>query len=399
MATLTVTLLSNGHGEDTIGASLVTAFQKLDPALKLQAFPTVDEGNAYVGLDIPILGPRQAMPSSGLLMHNWALFKGDINAGFLPMTLQQLRDLRKLKTDALIVIGDGYASLLSSIVKTKQRFYLQSLVSAHHAKEADAKELSKSLANRFFMENLSYPERALMRHLMTRVYVRDDATEQLLKTQGLTHVSCLGNPMLDVLAGQVMPEHKSTAKNAPIIALLPGTRQYAAEALDKMLTALTQLSNTTALVAWAGGDLPEHFIGWQEKQSNTNQKGLCQTLEHNTNQVFIYEGRFADILHTADLVLGTSGTANEQAAALAKPVISFSVPPLYSQVFLENQKRLLGEGLSICSSEPSTIATTIRHLLTDDTAYARAALVGQSRMGKTGGSDAIVKDILHHLKV
>ncbi len=383
MTSLNVTFLSNGYGEDSIAASLITVLQKqkTKPHFTIQAFPTVDEGNAYLGLDIPVLGPRKSMPSGGLLMHNWQLFKTDIQAGFIPMTLQQLKDLKSLKTDVLIVVGDAFALLLSSLVSCKHRFYIQTLVSAHHQKQQ-----SKNL-NRFFMENLSYPERALTRHLVEQLYVRDDLTASKLKEIGIKHVSSLGNPMLDKLKGSPMPF------KAPVIALLPGTRQYAKQSLSLMLESLTQLTNTIALVAWAGSELPHHFDAWQSVTYKP-QEGLIKKLELNSNTVFIFEGRFADVLHSADLVLGTAGTANEQAAALAKPVVSFPLEPLYSLSFLENQKRLLSHALSISEPDPQSIATSLKYLLNDKQAYQQAAATGKERMGKAGGSEAIIKDIL-----
>lgn len=383
MTSLNVTFLSNGYGEDSIAASLIAVLQnqKTTARLTIQAFPTVDEGNAYLGLGIPILGPRKRMPSGGLLMHNWQLFKTDIQAGFIPMTFQQLKDLKNLKTDILVVVGDAFALLLSSLVSCKHRFYIQTLVSAQHQQKQ-----SKHL-NRFFMENLSYPERALTRHLVEHLYVRDDLTASKLKQIGIKHVSSLGNPMLDKLKGNAMPF------KSPVIALLPGTRHYAKQSLNLMLESLTQLTNTTALVAWAGSELPNQFNRWQNV-SYTPQAGLVKKLELHSNTVFIFEGRFADVLHSADLVLGTAGTANEQAAALAKPVVSFPLEPLYSLSFLENQKRLLSHALSISKPDPQSIATSLKYLLNDKQAYQQAADIGKERMGKAGGSEAIIKDIL-----
>ena len=384
MADLNVSFLSNGHGEDNIGASLALVFRQICPDAKLFAFPTVNEGKAYEGRVLDILGPREYMPSSGLLMHNWELFKADIKAGFIPMTLKQIRSLANLRTDVLIVVGDAFALLLSSLVKTRYRFYVQTLVSVHHS------QTKAPRPNRFFMEHLSYPERALIRHLVHQTYVRDELTARSLQRSGLKQVSFLGNPMLDELSGQALDIQP------PILGLLPGTRAYSLAALELMLLALDHLENVTALVAWAfETEIPE-FSGWQAAQVR-QEKGLLKSLERGSNRVEFFKGRFADILHTADLVIGTSGTANEQAAALGKPVLAFPVPPIYSQAFLDNQKRLLAEALTLVPAEASAIAETVTTLLGDEMLYQMASARGQQRMGKAGGSEAIIKDILQRI--
>jgi uncharacterized protein (TIGR03492 family) len=373
-----VSFLSNGHGEDAIAVLLAQELLRQEPGVRLQAYPLVNEGHAYQSL-MPILGDRKVMPSGGLMMHSKENFVKDVQAGFIPKTLGQVKDLWKLKTDVLVVVGDAYALGLSSLVKTKTRFYVQSLVSARH-------ESSHIQPNRYFMETISYPERALMRHLVHHAYMRDDVTATQLQNRGLSRVSYLGNPMLDALEGKPMLGHPK-----PEIALLPGTREYAAESLKIMLEALKHLPGMTGLVAWSGDELPD-FPEW--KVSADYSHGPALHLSYQESNVFIYEGRFADILRSADIVLGTSGTANEQAAALGKPVLAFAVPPIYSRAFLENQKRLLGDALYIVDSHPEQIANIVKDLLNNESKYELAARVGPERMGKPGGSQAIMRDIL-----
>lgn len=381
----TLTLLSNGHGEDAVGALLARTLLRERPTLNLQAFPLVGRGSVYEETGIPVLGPRRALPSGGLLMHSPQLLWQDVRAGFLPMTLQQLRDLRRLRTDVLVGVGDVYALLLASVPRARARYQVQTLVSARHGG-------GTFQLNRYFMERVSYPERALMRWLLTHVYVRDEATAAWLRTKGLTHVSALGNPMLDALRGRALPQH---AHHTPCAALLPGTRRYAADALTLMLSALAQSPTVTGLVAWAGGTLPPPPAPWTRCDAPPGSAaGLVATFKHKQQRAYVYEGRFADVLHSAQLVLGTSGTANEQAAALGRPVVSFPVPPLYTRAFLENQKRLLGAALSLSEPHSAAIARTLSGLLDDAESLTGAAEEGVARMGKPGGAEAIVRDIL-----
>ena len=387
----TVTFLSNGHGEDAVGALLAEELLRRRPDLQVQAFPTVDEGRAYDRLDIPVLGPRRVLPSGGLTMHSLELLLADLHAGFLAVTTDQIVALRRLETDVLVVVGDVYALSLASLVRTQTRFMVQTLVSAYHRGRPGEKF---RYPNRLFMERIGPLERSLMRRLTRHVYVRDAATAAFLKRTGLQRVSALGNPMLDGVAGAPMPEHGPEQGAAPVcVALLPGTRSYAPAALDTMLRALAHIPEATGVVAWAGGALPPPPPPWTLSVPPPNSEGLKTVFSHHEQKVYVYEGRFGDVLHTARIVLGTAGTANEQAAALGKGVVSFPVPPLYTSAFLRNQRRLLGDALTVTAPRPCSVAAALRTRLTDVKERVRTAGAA-ARLGAPGGTGAIVADLL-----
>ena len=378
-----VTFLSNGYGEDAIGARLLREMRERISDASFAAFPTVDAGHAYEPLGVPILGPRQVMPSGGLLFHHPALLWEDARAGFAGMTARQVGALRRLETDLLIVVGDVYALLLSTLARTRARYYVQPLVSVHHR---DGHKLNHKL-NRRFMETFTGLERTLIRRTVAHTYVRDKPTALYLKKTGLKDVSALGNPMLDMLE----PKNPlDIPLAAPVVALLPGTRAYAEESLRSMLAALSDWPEATGLVAWARGALPR-VEGWGLEFSNENAE-LVGVYMREAQRVYVLKNRFTDVLHAADLVLGTAGTANEQAAALGLPVVAFPVPPLYTQSFLKNQKRLLSNALTL--SEPDALAATLKEIWHDRGRYERAARAGRERMGEPGGTHAIVADIL-----
>ena len=376
-----VLLLSNGHGEDRVGAQLAQEWLEQDPNIQLSAYPIVDEGNAYESLGIPILGGRKKMPSGGFLIQDVRLVWRDLRAGYLHMTFRQWRELARLEFDAILIVGDIYALLLSRLVKAKQRFYMQPLVSIHLKPQ-------NIIWNRFFMEHISGLERYMIRHWVDHMYVRDAPTAKYLHSRQIAKVSALGNPMMDAVAGTSMPEHEGKM----VIALLPGTRAHAQTSLILMLESLKHLDNITGLVAWAGGELPNAVGDWQLIPCEHND-GLMMRLEYRHNNILIYQNRFADILHTAQLALGTAGTANEQAAGLGIPVVSFPLPPLYNKTYLNNQKRLLAKALNITDASPNLIAGEIQTLLNDSKRYSQAVQDGLERMGSAGGTSAIIQDI------
>ena len=372
-----ITLLSNGHGEDAVGALLAEALRACDPTVALRAFPTVGTGRAYAQLGLPILGPRRTLPSGGLMLHTAGAFWADLRAGFLPMTAAQLRALGGLETDILVVIGDLYALLLSSFVRTHRRFYVQTLVSVQMARSREGKRGP----NRYFMERFSLPERYLMRRLVRHSYVRDAPTAAFLAGCGLP-VSALGNPMLDALKATSALEVPFTP---PVVALLPGTRSYQAAALEMMVRALERWPEATGLIAWPDAELP---VGW-------SWQPVAAGIWRASDRLYLATGRFAEVLEAAQLVLGTAGTANEQAAALGRPVVAFPVPPLYTGAFLANQRRLLGDALTLCEAVPERIADALRNLWVHPEQYARASGAGKARMGGRGGARAIARDILN----
>jgi len=390
----TLTILSNGYGEDSIGSLLVSEFQQQHPNLKLQAFPTVDKGTSYETNGISILGLRKVMPSGGLLMHSLELFLADIRAGFVQMTVQQLWQLRRTRTDVVLVVGDVYALGLSQLIRCKERYFVQSLVSRYHQLGDDEHK-----ANRYIMENISKPERWLIKNTVQQMYVRDELTASWLHEQGLEHVQALGNPMLDALGTD---KFETDFGNETIIALLPGTRDYALDSLIKMLQGLDELNilpNIQGLVPWARSENIPDVQGWQKQKLAISEDGYLLSLTKDDKKVHFFKKRFAAVLHSSHLVLGTAGTAHEQAASLGLPIVSFTMPPFYNQAFLENQKRLLGDALLLCDSNSAeSISSGLTNMLTG-ISWAIAEETGPKRMGQTGGSKKIVADILNRSTV
>jgi uncharacterized protein (TIGR03492 family) len=380
----TLTLLSNGHGEDVVGAQLARELQRRRPDLHLQAFPVVGEGSAYGSDGVTLLGPRRTLPSGGFAFHAVEYLWRDLRAGLLTLTLAQLRALRRFETDVLLVVGDLYAQALSAFVRTRARFVVQPLVSAWLSRGLDSRR-----PHRLVMENITYPERALMRHLAQQIYVRDAPTERLLRGYGLRHVQALGNPMLDALHGRPIA---SLADEPFVVALLPGTRLHTPAALAIMLEALTRLDGVAGTVAWAGAELPP-LPTWERIEVG-EEPGLIATIRRGGAVVRLYEGRFADVVASAHAVLGTAGTANEQAASLGLPVVSFALPPFYSEAYTRNQKRLLGDALTLVPPDPDAIAARIDGLRRDPAGREAARRAGRERMGAPGGTAAIVADLL-----
>lgn len=381
-------IVSNGHGEDVIGASLALSLARLAPGLPVHGFPLVDDGRPYREASIERLGPCRTMPSGGFTVHSLPHLVADVRAGFVGMTLRQMAALARLRCDALLVVGDVYAQGLAALARAPFRAVFQPLVSVRLASSGRPPPV-----NRTFMERITLPERVLMRRLAGVVYTRDDATAAWLRERGVRQAVWLGNPMVDRAAGRPM-----AGLNAAVtVALLPGTRAYSTAALGRMAEALARMPGATGVVAWHGGPVPD-MPGWRPDGAKPPERGRTLALRRGGSRLWVVEGRFGDVLASARLAIGTAGTAHEQAAAYGLPVVAFPLEPHYSRAYLANQQRLLGDALTVTEADPSSIAQAARRLLADEAAWARASRAGRARMGGPGGSDAVAADLLKRLR-
>lgn len=386
-------VLANGHGEDAIAAALATALAPRLAGWRLTALPIVGLGDAFARAGIALAEPRRRLPADGLTLHHPRLLLADVRAGLLPLTLAQVRALRRARADAVLVVGDVYAQALAALVPRAPRFVIQPLVSVRLAEGG-----AHVAWNRTFMERIRAPERALLRRAEV-VYPRDEATAAYLRAHGVPRARFLGNPMMDGLQGAPLPGGVAGAT----LALLPGSRAYAARAVDRMLAALARLADDGATlrawVAWTGGPLPAPPDGWAEVTNDPSEdvEGVAAAWRRGTVRVGWVLGRFADVLASADAVIGTSGTAQEQAAGLGLAVVAFPVEPEYGRPFLANQQRLLGPALEVVGPGPAAIAAAALRALSDPARRAAARQAGPKRLGPAGGTEAIAADVARRL--
>ncbi len=385
-------ILSNGHGEDFIAARVGEALQARLPWLTVEAFPLVGLGAQLERAGLAVSGPRRRLPSDGFTMHHPRLIWQDVRAGLLGLTLAQARHLRRARPDAVFVVGDVYAQLHASLVRAPRRV-LQPLVSVHHMQAGQG---SRSPL-RFFMESYRGPELLLLRRAQ-KVYTRDAATAAYLASRGVAHTAYLGNPMMDGLdAPPLWGELGGTdaVPAVPVVALLPGSREQAATSVRLMLAALLLAPPTLGLVAWTHEWLPPPPPGWRVDVAPPTLQGLLAAWRTHDGQrrVWWLRGRFASVLASAQAVLGTAGTANEQAVGLGLPVVAFEVPPLFGRDYLRNQARLLGHGLRVSAAQPEAVAQALVTALTDERVRELARAAGAERMGGPGASAALADDL------
>jgi uncharacterized protein (TIGR03492 family) len=148
-------------------------------------------------------------------------------------------------------------------------------------------------------------------------------------------------------------------------------------------------------------------LGWRFEEGDGAAGPEPASLQRQGRRLELHWNRFAAVLASSDLVLAMSGTASEQAVALARPVLQLAGPgPQFTEGFAEAQRRLLGPGVQ-CAAGPvgqdNTLAATARMLgsmldrLADPVAgptwRRELEAIAAERLGATGGSDRIAAAI------
>lgn len=408
-STGSILFLSNGHGEDLIAARIAAALRALIPSARLQTYPLVGYGDVYRREGFDVVGIQQAMPTGGFILKGAGNLWKDLQAGLLGLTRRQIADI-KARRDGLqgvVAVGDVYPLFLAG------RFLQLPLVFVATAK-------SEYIRGHFGWEY------ALMRRYARLVYARDPLTAEAMRRRGV-NAEFVGNVMMDAL-----PQTGADFGLEPgtrVVGLLPGSRQDAYDnAVDllRVVEALGEKASAPADSPQADRPSTEHgraskvrfsFLlsvapslelktlaeaaaphGWQAsgaacragveailRKENPAEKGL---------EVALVTDAFADLLRRADIVVGLAGTANEQAAGLGKPVVTFPGRGMqFTPKFARDQKRLLGDAVSLVSRDPQVVAAEVLKILADPALYARMSHVGKERMGEPGGALKMARGI------
>ncbi len=392
-----ILFVSNGHGEDAIGAFLAKTMLELQPNLELEALPIVGRGDVYEQAGIRVLGPRWSPPSGGFTFTSLDLFLKDWRDGMRQKTRQQHWAIRNAKADAVMIVGDVYAlwaTFSFAFKEAKPRvFQYQPLVSRYYQ---DGMNASNKLerTSRVTVDSFVLIERLYMKRV-EKVFTRDERSAAWLRGLGVPHAQFAGNIMMDLLSPEL--ELQPILDGRPVLALLPGTRNDYFFSLPIMLETAALLPEFQTFAAFSGNlELP---TGWVWTTAKIVDNFTRVALHSSGTRVVMLEHGFATLLQAASVVLGTSGTGNEQAVGLGKPVIGFPTKgPQYLEGFAKAQKRLLGVGLTLEKSDPELLARAVKIAHQDQEFRARVAQTGLERMGLPGGAKRIALEVLNALK-
>ena len=366
-----VLLLSNGHGEDLSGA--LVASQLIQRGIAVEALPLVGHGTSYRQLGIPVLGRTRNCSTGGLGYTSLAGRIAELLEGQMLYVLSRLLLLRRRRRhyglvlavgDLLAVLGGWFSGLPTAV-------YLVAYSSHYEGRL-----------------RLPWPCGWLLgRPGIRAIWSRDELSAADLSQQLGRPASFLGNPFLDAVSGNEAPQ---AGVGDPELLLVPGSRlPEAARNLGLMLELLAQLPGGRHLRLRAA------LVPGLER---------ADRLVRGPLELELSWGGFGQLLPRAQLVLCSAGTAAEQAVGLAIPVLQLpGQGPQFTPGFAEAQRRLLGAGV-FCAPEPSSAAELAHQLLEQQLDPIRGpalrrqlATIGQERIGRPGGSQAMAGAIMNLL--
>jgi uncharacterized protein (TIGR03492 family) len=379
-----ILFLSNGHGEDVCGA--IIAQELRDKGItNLCAMPIVGVGEAYTKVGIKVKGPQRKLPCGGAIYGRPGAMMKEISGGLLELIFKQRRYLKREAANFthVVAVGDVVPLLFNRLWLKKPIYYVAIAKSAYYE------------GGRFPI--MDREELWALRGYARRVFFRDRFTYQCaLRQCSDLDLVFLGNPMMDSLA-----KDGGSFKDlpSPVITLLPGSREVAYKNLDRLLAVAKLIARrkTSFLVSRAQELDPQRMHRIITARGWTKEEGLYKM----GNCSLILTDKFADSLFRAQLVIGLAGTANEQAAGLGKPVVSFPADEKrFSRLFLDAQSRLLGKALRpVYSTDPDLIAKEVLAILANPAGYRAMAQEGIEHMGGGPGAgeriaQSIVTDLL-----
>lgn len=384
-----VLFVSNGFGEDTIASSIVEHLLAAVNPPRVIAMPLVGEGLAYARLGIELVGPRELMPSGGLILAGWSNILTDMRAGFWRMTAEQIATLKRLRGNlgALVAVGDTYPVILGSL------FARQRVIMVGTAK------------SNYFCPYSSF-EHAVFRRCTEIVFARDDTTAVTLSERGI-RACWVGNAMMDSLGltGQALP----VSPDLSCVGLLPGSRKVAYRDLPVILDAVRELGaarNLGFMMTVPDSLAVEDVVacaraaGWNFTATSSGANdGVTGSLDGFHQHIMLVRGRFGDVVKHSAVIIGQAGTGNEQAAGMGKPVISFDsdgrrTPGWYRA----RQKGLLGDSISVVERCGSAIVREALDILGNGERYRTMQQAGYERMGPPGASAKIASYILERVR-
>lgn len=377
-----ILFVSNGHGEEAIGARIATEVTNLRADARVDHLALVGEfGHPGPMRDV---GPRRAMPSGGLLaMGNVRNIARDVGGGLIGLTIAQRRFLRgaRGRYACAVAIGDVFALIMTL--------------------QARAPTLFVGTAKSVYVAPYGpFEERVLRR--ARAAFVRDRATAERLQSHGIA-AQAPGNVIVDLFADEDDPSADAATRGFdPAIVLFPGSRTGAygeARALVRAVApVLRERPTSGALMSIAPGLEPERFArvladdGYAVRFGDGRLPFVVS--DGDRELVRAWRGAIGPLLSRAALVVGQAGTANEAAAAAGIPVVALDDANRASPWYRRRQRGLLGAALEVVPADPQHAAPRIGALLDDAPRRARMGAVGRERMGAPGGARAIAGSIL-----
>ncbi len=362
-----ISFLTNGYGEDRTGALIACELRALAPQHPIVAIPMVSSGNDFQKHGFETVWEGVFPPGQGFGSQEIRLFLKDI-----PYARDYLRYLgflarRRSEFDHAFVVGDVFLLIHAYFGLGRKSVFL-------------------ALAKSDHMNPHSRIEEWIIRHFASHVLTRDAHTARCLQAKGI-NARFLGNPIMDGI-GEPGPEKPA---EPPVIGLLPGSREEAHHNFRRILAVIDAVPEPAQYLCALS---PVLDIGTMA--DSVREDGWTLTpgdlLRKGDKAVQMGKDLFETVLHDSTLVIGMAGTANEQAAGMGRPVISFmGAGAQTTPSRMIDQERLLGGAVAYISDFPTGISREISWLLAHPEERARRGAIGRERMGPPGGAKRIAE--------
>lgn len=359
-----ILFISNGYGEDSVGAEIV---RRLPPGLQAEAYPTLGPGKAYEGI-CSVVGPRAHLASEGSRVSRGTVTR-DIVTGGLGTLLPGLAFMRSVRNayDHVVVIGDFIGIAGCWLAGIRGVTYLDVYKTG-------------------FGRPYSGIEKWVIARTCRRVFNRSDRLAETLRAIGVDAVAA-GNVMMDTItAGDFAAGIRRSRLHA--VTLLPGSRDQTAANFAIQVAALRLIpeeQRPDIFLALAGGvDLDD-----LARAADLHRDG-----DRLTGDLTIHAARGAvrNMVEVSDLVLSQAGTATIQALGLGVPAITFTRRTDRMKRFLE-ENRLFGGARLLSTDDPADLARVMQSLLRDPQELRRLARIGRERIGGPGVIGTIIAAI------
>jgi uncharacterized protein (TIGR03492 family) len=363
-----VLFISNGHGEASIAERIARELPGLACATP-EHLPLVGAGEGTPVL--PLVGPREEMPSGGLVaMGNVRAFSQDLRAGFLGLLVEQIRFINAYGKGyaCVVAVGDVYALALSLFTRRPIVFV--------------------GTAKSVYVAGYGPFERFLLRRA-ERIFVRDEPTAAALRNQHV-RAEAPGNTIADLV------EDEPPARAGAWIGVLPGSRKQAYEDGVRLAQVIRAMPAQALFSIAPGLDAQAYekllaADGWRIVRTPSDPTSPFEARDANGAYLLAWRGTLGSLLRASRLILGQAGTANEAAAACGVPIVALETDG--GGWYRMRQQRLLGDALAIVPAQASVAAQALQGLLNDGERLERMGAAGQERMGKPGGARVVAEAI------
>ncbi len=378
-----ILFVSNCFGEDRAASFIAFELKKLmSDKVNVFGASLISNGNDYKNKDVEVIYSSEVPPSGGFPTKSLKGFFADLFAGSLKNIFRFKKKLSEIKDqiDILFVVGDVFLLYLAkSSLKPKKIIFLA---------------LAKS---DYFMPHY-WIEKLYLKKNVDIVLTRDAYTMQNLRKFGV-NAFFLGNPLVDGLNSET--NVLSIPSNSRIIGILPGSRKEATKNFELILKIIEELKklNIYFPVALSINLDYKSFIEVLNKYDYEIEINSIVVAKKNNITIILAKGLFTEIINKAEFVIGLAGTANEQAVAIGKPVITFVGSGVQSNhKRMKEQEKLLGGAVKFVKKR-TDVAREILFFLDNKDEVLRRANIGKERMGQSGASkniaEFLVKEVLY----